>query len=157
MCGGLSALTCCAHEQLRMGSCALHRRDGQHSAATGRKSIAPTSPTSFPAPPSHPRYIRTHIADSDHELPADSIYRAFPRLVNELTRTVFSGTTWERATPVERFTPGLATAVLSTQPPRCERDEGGRMQGGVMPGRAGGWRLEHGGTCAGLGEGLGPG
>lgn len=71
-----------------------------------------------PLPLAH-RYIRTHIADSDHDLPADSIYRAFPRLVNELTRTVFSGTTWERATPVERFAPGLAAAVLSKQPPRC--------------------------------------
>ncbi|KIY97815.1 putative oxidoreductase yqjQ [Monoraphidium neglectum] len=68
-----------------------------------------------------PGYIRTHIGDG-YELPKGSIYHAFPRLANELSKTVFIGTTFEAATPADVFASRLAKAVLAPRIPRHYRD-----------------------------------
>lgn len=69
--------------------------------------------------PLHYRYVRTNIGDENHDLPADSPYRcgAFPKLEAAMASSVFLGTSYEAATPVETFCTRLAVGVLSKSPP----------------------------------------
>ncbi|GBF97034.1 hypothetical protein Rsub_09507 [Raphidocelis subcapitata] len=68
-----------------------------------------------------PGYIQTHIGER-YELPRGSLYHAFPRLERELARTIFIGTTYEAATPADKFAARLAAAVLAKRIPRHYRD-----------------------------------
>ncbi|KAI8471993.1 MAG: hypothetical protein J3K34DRAFT_415346 [Monoraphidium minutum] len=67
-----------------------------------------------------PGYIQTHIGDG-YELPASSLYHAFPRLVAELAKGPFIGTTYAAATPADKFAAALAATVLAERIPRHYR------------------------------------
>jgi hypothetical protein len=103
-------------------SLALQGRASPQRPSPPLPALAPTrSHLAILAHPLNPptrRYIRTHIGDG-YELPKGSIYHAFPRLANELSKTVFIGTTFEAATPADVFASRLAKAVLAPRIPRC--------------------------------------
>ena len=86
-------------------------------------AVAVSTPfASFAIPLYVCRYIQTHIGDERHDLPPGSLYHSFPRLAQEMSETVFLGTSYERATPVDTFCGRFAPVVLSARPPRHYRD-----------------------------------
>jgi hypothetical protein len=96
-------------------------------------NLPPPCPSPSPCPP--PRsYIRTHVADTEHDLPPTSAYhRACPRLAAQMASTVFLGTSYDASTPADVFGARFAAAVLARRPPRCARGAG------RAPRRGGGW------------------